>query len=141
MKRVVVDASVLAAAFLPEPHTKAAQSLLVSGKELLAPELIYAEVANVLWKRRTRGEIDDDEAEGLLADVLALPLRVTASEALIGPALQLALRARRTVYDCLYLALAVATKSVLLTNDRRLVNALSRGPLGAHVAWLAAEHG
>ena len=46
------------------------------------------------------------------------------------------MRTSRTVYDCLYVALAVQIKSVMVTNDRRLVNALAGGPLKDHVAWL-----
>jgi predicted nucleic acid-binding protein len=42
----------------------------------------------------------------------------------------------RTVYDCLYLALAVKTKSVMITGDKRLVSALADGPLAKHVVWI-----
>ena len=48
MKRLVVDASVVAAAFFPEKHTEAAQALLLSGGDFSAPDLIYAEIANVV---------------------------------------------------------------------------------------------
>ena len=46
------------------------------------------------------------------------------------------MRTGRTVYDCLYLALAVQTKTAMVSADRRLVNALASGPLKEHVAWL-----
>ena len=136
MKTVVVDASVVAAAFFPETHTKAAQALLNSGNRLCAPDLIYPELANVIWKRHGRGEIDADEAAGLLTDVMGLPLEITPSEQLVSPALDLAMRTGRTAYDCLYVALAVQSKTVMISNDRRLVNALGTGPLKDHVAWL-----
>ena len=136
MKSVVVDASVIAAAFFPEARSPAARAILASGGGLYAPDLVYPEVANVIWKRRGRGEIDDADAAELLADVLALRLSITPSEQLLGAALALALRTGRTVYDCLYLALAVETKTVMISDDRRLVNALARGPLKAHVGWL-----
>ena len=45
----------------------------------------------------------------------------------------------RTVYDCLNLALALRTKSVLFTLDGRLAQALADGPLAAHVARLGAN--
>ena len=136
MKPVVVDASVIAAAFFPEAHRKAAGELLVSGRELHAPDLIYAEVGNVIWKRRLRGEIDDEEAADLLTDVMGLPLEITPSKQLIAVALDLALRTGRTMYDCLYVALAAQTKTVMISNDRRLVNALAGGPLKDLVVWL-----
>jgi predicted nucleic acid-binding protein len=140
MKPLVVDASVIAAAFFPEKHSQAARTLLLSGDNLCAPDLIYAEVANVIWKRHGRKEIDGDEAIGLLTDVLDLPLEITPSEQLIVPALELALRTGRTAYDCLYVALAVQRKTIVVSDDQRLVNALSRGPLKDHVAWLGAEN-
>jgi predicted nucleic acid-binding protein len=132
----VVDASVVAAAFFPERHADACRSLLASGRELHAPDLVYAETANVIWKRRRRGEIEEQEAAGLLTDILRLPLRTTASEPLFETALALALRTGRTVYDCLYLALALREGAIMVTCDRRLANALSGGPLDSHVAWI-----
>ena len=136
MKVCVVDASVVAAAFFQEVDAKAARALLASEAELHAPDLIYAEFANVVWKRYGRREIDEPEAEDLLADFLRLPLRITPCSELAPIALPLALRTGRTVYDSLYLALAVRLKAVMVSSDRRLVNALARGPLGKHVAWV-----
>ena len=139
MKRLVVDASVVAAAFFPEKHTEMARTLLFSDANLCAPDLIYAEIANVVWKRHRYGEIDDEEAAGLLADMLDLPLEITPSEQLVHVALGLALWTGRTVYDCLYVALAVQRKTVIVSDDQRLVNALAAGPLKDHVIWLGAE--
>ncbi len=136
MKTCVVDASVIAAAFFQEEHAESAQALLAGKRALHAPDLIYAEVGNVIWKRHARGEIDEEEAAQLMADVLRLPLRITPSSDLVEAALELALRTGRTVYDCLYLVLAVRSKSVMHTSDKRLVNALADGPLRKHVAWI-----
>ncbi len=136
----VLDASAVAGAFFPGEHAEACRSVLASGHRLHAPDLVYAETANVIWKRRRRDEIDEQEALGLLADVLRLPLRITASGVLVGAALQLALRSERTVYDCLYLALAVQEKAVMVTCDERLANAMAGGPLERHVAWVG-EYG
>jgi predicted nucleic acid-binding protein len=140
MKSLVVDASVVAAAFFRERHTEAAQGLLLSASDLLAPDLIHAEVANVVWKRCQRREITSEEAGGLLSDMLELPLRIMPSEQLVCPALALAVRTRRTVYDCLYMALAVQKKTVMVSGDQRLVNSLANSPLKAHVVWLGAEY-
>ena len=136
----IVDASVVAAAFFREQYAAAARAVLTGGDELHAPDLIHAELANVIWKRHGRGEIDDAEARELLADILRLPLQITPSVELVEPALELALRTRRTVYDCLYLALAVRTSSTMITADKRLTNALSASPLAKHVAWVGENH-
>jgi len=139
MKPCVVDASVVAAAFFQDQHADAARSLLASNRKLHAPDLIYPEVASVIWKRHRRGEIDEDEAGQLLADVLRLPLQTTPSDRLVDSALQLALRTGQSVYDCLYLALAVKNKTVMVSGDRRLVSALAGSPLEKHIA-LTSEY-
>ena len=136
MRTAVIDASVVVAAFLSESHSDAAQSLLASGRPLYAPEFVYTEVANVIWKRFRRGEVDEREAADLLRNARRLRLQITPSEQLLAPALGLAMQTGRTVYDCLYVALAVQINSVMLTNDQRLANALASGPLKRHVAWL-----
>jgi predicted nucleic acid-binding protein len=136
MKSRVVDASVVAAAFFHESHAEPARKLLVGGDPLLAPDLIYAELANVIWKRWSRSEIDAGEASLLLEDFLLLPLQIAPSAGLVDIALQLAIQTRRTVYDCLYLALAMRNKTVMVTGDRRLMNALGGSPLAAHIAWI-----
>lgn len=140
MKACVVDAGVIAAALFQEEQAAAAQVLLRGDRPLHAPDLIHAEVANVIWKRHGRGEIDMREALQLLADVLALPLEVTPSGELASAALLLAMLTGRTVYDCLYLALAVKADTVMVTTDRRLVNALGGGPLEEHVAWIGRHY-
>jgi predicted nucleic acid-binding protein len=141
MKSYVLDASVVAAAFLPEPHAAAARSLLASGARLLAPDLIYSELANVLWKRRRRGELTADEAAALLTDILRLPIRTTSSAGLLDAALHLANRLDRTVYDCLYLSLAIREGVAMVTADRRLVNALAGTPVQQHIAWIGRAIG
>jgi predicted nucleic acid-binding protein len=136
VKSWVIDASVVAAAFFQEEHAAAAQAVLASGADLQAPDLIVAEVMNVVWKRHARHEIDEDEAGQLLTDFRRLPIQTIPSIELIESALSLALRTRRTVYDCLYVALAVKAKATLLSADRRLVNALAGGALAGHVVWI-----
>ncbi len=136
MNSRVIDASVVAAAFFPEPHAEPARKLLSSGDTFLAPDLIYGELANVIWKRWRRKEIDAADAQQLLDDFLILPLRIAPSAELVELALRLAIETNRSVYDCLYLALAMRDKTVMISGDRRLVNALAGSPLAKHIAWI-----
>ncbi len=139
MNACILDASVVAAAFLREEHAEAARRLLASESEFRAPDLIYAELANVIWKRYLRGELDEAEAHDLLQEVmLQVPIHATPSRSLVGQALELALQTKRTVYDCLYLALAVREGGQVVTGDRRLANALAGGPLERYVRWVGA---
>ena len=136
MSAFVVDASVVAAAFFDEEHADAARALLAGDHELLAPDLIYAEFANVAWKRFSRKEIDTEEATDLLRDLKHLPILIVSSAQIIESALEIALRTGRTAYDSLYVAAALASDAVLVTADRRLVNALRDTALGKHVALI-----
>lgn len=138
MKRCVIDASVVAAALLQEEHAASARAVLTSGAELLAPDLIIAEMGNVLWKRFARGELSEEEAAALLTDFLALPIALTPSIDLIEPALELAKRTGRTVYDCLYVALALSHDCAVVTADERLVQALQKTPLARFVASIGS---
>lgn len=137
MKSVVVDASVALKWFVPEVLTDEAVSLLDAGAELLAPDLLYPEAGNILWKKVGRGEIEPRDARDILAALGRVPVSVVSSSLLVEAALEIALAHRRTVYEALYVALAVARESVLITADDRLSTALRGGPLAAHVRALS----
>ena len=139
MKKVVIDASVVVKLFFEEEHSKAAEQCVARADELLAPDLLWAETANVIWKRQRRGDLTADAALDLARHMLALPVVIHPSADLVPDALDLAMRLERTVYDCLYLALAVRAASVLVTGDLRLVNALAGGPLEKHIAWIGKQ--
>ena len=139
MRPCVVDASLIAAAFFQEQCAEEAGAVLASGRQLYAPDLIYPEVANAVWKRHRRREINEEEASQLLADIARMPLQITPSNRLIDSALRLAIQTDRTVYDCLYVALALDQACPLITADRRLVNALARGPLADRVRWVGSR--
>jgi predicted nucleic acid-binding protein len=137
VKSVVVDSSVALKWFVPEVLTGEAVSLLDAGVELLAPDLLYPEAGNILWKKVGRGEIEPRDARDILAALDRVPLSVVSSSLLVEAALEIALARRRTVYDALYVALAVARDSVFVTADDRLARAFRGGPLAAHVRALS----
>lgn len=124
MTRFVVDTSVAVKWFLPEVHSELASRLLQQDHQILAPDLIWAEFGNVLWKKWRRKEIDADIAEGILRDFRRFPLEIHGSERLLQLAWAIATEFERTVYDCLYLALAQRTGGILVTADSKFHNAL-----------------
>ena len=134
-RRVVVDASVALKWFLPEPHSECALRLR-RGYRLVCPDLLFTEVANGLWRCVRRDQLTQDEASQMLRALVRANWRVAPSRPLVKPALDLAVQTGRTVYDCLYLALAVREKTVMVTADERLCNALADGPLADHVLWI-----
>ena len=138
MTTVVVDSSVAMKWFVPEVHSDRAASLLERSVELAAPDLLYAEAGNVLWKKVERGELSAAEAREVVAGLRRVPVRVSSSGELLEAALEIALAHRRTVYDSLYVALAVALECELVTADERLAHALAAGPLARYVKTLSA---
>jgi len=136
MSRLVVDASVVAKLFFPETHSAAAVRAVKAATELLAPELIWAELASVIWKRVVRGEIDEDQGRHIINEILRMPVHTHSLNLLADSALQLAISTQRSVYDCLYLALAIHEDCVFLTADERLFNALAGGTFSKHVRLL-----
>jgi predicted nucleic acid-binding protein len=118
--RVVVDASVAAKWFIPEELSGEARSLLTAEYQLLAPDLLWAELGNILWKKHRRQEIDRRTASRLLRDFSRIPIEFHASQRWAESALELAIGHAVTVYDGLYLALAAAHGCRVVTADRRL---------------------
>jgi predicted nucleic acid-binding protein len=103
--------------------------------QLLAPTLIEAEIGNVLWKAVRRKRISQANAENSLRRFTELRIQAIPTCDLLDRALQIAVDCDRSFYDSLYVALALATKTELITADERLVNALgSRFP----VRWLGS---
>lgn len=136
MSAVVIDASIAVKWFLPEPHTEAAHRLLVGRRKLLAPDLIWAEVGNVLWKRCRRAEITREVAQSILRDFKRFPIETFAVKPLLEPAWELATQYRTSVYDGLYLALAVGWDCKLATADRSFYDAIKSGPLASIMLWV-----
>ncbi|MBI2359925.1 MAG: type II toxin-antitoxin system VapC family toxin [Deltaproteobacteria bacterium] len=136
MSELVVDASVAIKWFLPEIHGDAALRLLEGEYALRVPDLIFSEFGNVLWKRFRKGQISRKEAIVTTEALLALPLQVESSQSLIPAALEIACSAHRTVYDSLYLAVAIAYQCRVVTADSKLHNALKKGALSAHLLWV-----
>jgi predicted nucleic acid-binding protein len=125
---IVVDASVAAKWVLEELESDIAESILkaVARKRIavLAPEILTAEIANLLWKAVWRNGMRADEALDLYADFMRICPPLVRDSELAGTALELALRYQRSVYDCLYLALAQQTPCEFVTADTRLYNAV-----------------
>ncbi len=136
MSHFVVDASIAVKWFLPEIHGDAAVRLLEGDHVLVAPDRLFPEVGNVLWKRVRRREATVSEAQATLDALASLPIEVHGSPPLIPLAFEIACHANRSVYDSLYLAVAVLRGCRLVTADRKLYAALAGGDLSQHLMWV-----
>lgn len=138
--KFVVDASVAIKWFIPEIHSAAAERLLSDSRAIfLAPDLILPEFANVLWKKERRNEITQNEALEILAGLETLGLDVHPSQGLVGSAFEIASRLDRSVYDCLYLALAVAQDCPFVTADRKFHSVIAATLFHEHIRWVEEE--
>ena len=132
MTPLVVDASVAFKWYVEEPWSDAARRLL-SGGRLIVPRLFFLETSNILRRRCERREMSADDARATADSMAELPLEVWPDHRLVRPALDLALDFRISIFDAVYVVLAVRLQGRVVTADRRLVNALQGGALAAHV--------
>lgn len=122
----VIDASVTVKWFIPEPESDRAASLLADYRArragLIAPDLLVAEVGNALWKRSVlRGEIAFSDAQAMYRDFIDLGIPLRPSSALAERALAIAAEHRHSLYDALYVALALERKCELISADQTFV--------------------
>ncbi len=122
--KLIADAGVIAKALIPETDTDKARALLggwLDGRiTFLAPDILPAEIASILWKRVRRNVLPVHEAARLYAEFARLGIPLAPLEDLVPAALEFALRNQQSVYDGLYLALAHQAHSILVTADARL---------------------
>lgn len=136
MKRFVVDTSVAVKWFLPEIYSDAAARLLDPEISLSAPDLITSEIGNTLWKKLRRNELSRDEATDVLVAFETIGVEIHSSRALLTPAFHLAAALDRTVYDSMYLALAIAQDCALITADARFHRVVEQSPLAGSIRWI-----
>ena len=124
----VVDASVVVKWVLPEEdqaHAFLLQELYQDEEiDLVSPYLLIAEIGNVLWKRVRRGELPRHAAIRCFQQLLKDSPILLDSPAVTLSALHLAMAHDQTVYDCLYLALALEQRCDLITADAKFFDAV-----------------
>jgi predicted nucleic acid-binding protein len=133
----VVDASVIIKWYVPEGDLAAAQALRAPGVRLAAPDLLFVESSNILWKLVRRGEMQPAQAIAIIEKIVASPLITYTNESLARDAIDLAMAPGVSAYDASYVALAVRLNVLCITADEKLVRKLAGTPAGDHVRLLA----
>ena len=138
--RVTADASIVVKWFVAEPLCKEARLLLDRRIHLHAPDFVLVESTNTIWKKVRRKEIPDPtpylEELAVLPEIVALQ----PSSSLIERAARIAVEIDHPAYDCLYLACAEATDSIVITADRRLADKANEQPSGVSVRHITAPN-
>jgi len=142
LKAYVVDASVGAKWCLPsvnEDFVSEAENLLDDFKlndvRLIVPDLFWVEISNALWKSVRRRQLAVDDAITRISLLQETGITTIATEALLPEALRIASAYERTVYDSVYVALALESSMEMVTADERLANVLAAY---FPVKWLGA---
>jgi predicted nucleic acid-binding protein len=133
----VFDASVAVKWFVDEVLHEEAVLMLDNLPTAQAPDFIVVEVANVAWKKHTRSEITEQQARDIVFDVRAYVPVLHPSIELVEHALDISLTLDHPVYDCLYLACAETTDSILVTADDRLHRVVQQTDLDERVRHLS----
>lgn len=129
MAGFVLDASVALAWVLPEAESERCEPLFRQAmlEGAAAPILWPVEVGNVLLVMARRGKIEPDEHARAAKRLAAIPMQLDDAMARHGPAeaVRLAQSHRLTLYDALYLELAIRLRLSLASLDRDLRTAAS----------------
>jgi len=105
MDKIVIDSGVAVKWYITESYSAEALRIMndyQAGRlELLAPDLIYAEIGNVAWKKRRFQGLGVLTAQKLVTEFCALSLTLTTSAVLLDDAYNLAVAYGRSCYDAL----------------------------------------
>jgi predicted nucleic acid-binding protein len=123
---LVVDASVALKWFVPEPDTGMADDLIRAEAELIAPSIIWTELANAVWKNARLGNVDSGIWDDVAAKLPGLMTIHNAEGPLLQAAVKLAVAHEHPVYDCVYLALAIQTGARVVTVDKRFLGVFGK---------------
>jgi predicted nucleic acid-binding protein len=139
MQDIVVDSSVVVKWLIVEPLSFEAHRILDGYQSgvyrLLAPDLIYAEVSNVIWKKQKFQGLTKADARKVFDEFQRLIFSVTPTSNLLEEAYTIAVAHDRTIYDALYVALSLRKGCPFVTADEKMVNALQ--PLFPYVLSVA----
>ena len=125
MSRVVIDAAVAVKWVVSEAGSGKAADL--RRYDLVAPDIIVLDWAEILTAKASRGEISASEAGQRLKALMGAPMTLAPLQPLIARALDIAAEIGIGVRVATYLALAVTEKCQLMTADRELVDRVSGG--------------
>lgn len=138
MSVFVVDSSVVVKWYVPEVLDGNAKRVRDGATLRHAPSFVEVELANILRKKVLRGETTQAEAEQIMAAFATHTLlSIHSTSPLVPAAFDIAVQTSRSVYDCLYVALAVQLGGKMVTADDRLVNALAGTPWAGYVIALS----
>jgi len=137
--KVVLDSSIIVALFFKEELSDEVEKIVEEYSEYYTVDISYSEVANAAWKKvRIYGEDEElsKRALDVAVDFIEKVCRVEDSRVLLNQAFELAVKHNLTVYDALFIVLAMKLNEKLLTTDRKLYSKVEGTDLGKFVECL-----
>lgn len=114
----VIDSSALIKYFSHEEGWERVRELLLDGVVTLG--LALKEVANALLKKVAKKEMGYEAALTIVRELVEEgPFPLKEQESFMANAFEIALKSGTTIYDALFIALAMELKLELITSDRR----------------------
>ncbi len=91
-----------------------------------------------MWsvKKLRRRDITVELSELMITDVQKVSLHWHPDEPLFPRAFAIANETYRSLYDCLYLSLAIAIDGQMVTADLKFYETLKTGPYGNRLLWV-----
>jgi predicted nucleic acid-binding protein len=138
----VIDTSVATRWYIPEEHSAEARLYLAPGADLHAPDLLPIEAGHALLKRvrsaATDRHLPSDQARRIVAILRdSAPIQYHSSLTLLEPAFVLAEQIGASVYDGLFLALAIRLGGRVVTADRKFFDKIAASPHALRAHWVA----
>lgn len=121
----MVDASVVIKLFVTEDFSQETRRFFKTpGLRLYAPDFLYVECTNILWKYVRRFNVPVQAVQQSLYRLQRLRFHPVSVPAFLESALQLASRYDLSAYDATYASLAQGFSIPLVTADEKLIRKL-----------------
>lgn len=125
MSKFVLDASIAAKWIFLEQDSDKAEELLRNNSGFIVPDLFYVEMDSIIGKKVRKRELAVSDAHRKRSQVQKIAADVIYHQILSKMAFEISINLPVSIYDSLYLALAIDRKAVMWTADDRLVRGLS----------------
>ena len=131
---LVIDTSVVVKWIVDEDNFVAARNLLIPDLQRIAPELVLVEMANVLQRKTRMGQLESTQAAKAVVNMRHFFDRLVSSVDLVGPAFALSRRLDHSVYDCMFLTLALSEEDGrLVTSDEKFIGKAKAAGYGERI--------
>lgn len=126
--KIVVDSSVAIKWFIPQNYSLEANKILsayeVNKLTLIAPDLIYAEIGNIVWKIQRFQGLNQEYAQNIIDLFQKIQINIISTDELLRDAYDFAVKYQRSVYDSLYIVLSLRENCRFVSADEKLYNAI-----------------